>query len=79
MGYIIYSVSEMCMKKSLLRINHPDIEDLSYWCCAYKKILHKNAVCLFGQNKLYILKQQFVLSKIILCAELQVLTHFDTH
>ena len=37
MGYIIYSVSEMCMKKSLLRINHPDIEDLSTGAVPTKK------------------------------------------
>ena len=45
-----YSVSEMCMKKELLRINHSDTKDLSYWRCAYIRIFHKNSVLPFGQN-----------------------------
>ena len=75
-GYIICCGVQ---EKITLRIDHSDTEVLSYWWCTYKRILHKNAVHHFGQRKLCILKQQFVLSKIILCKKLQVLTNFDTH
>ena len=67
MGDIIYHVSEMCKKRQLLRINYSDAEGHSYWWCSYKGISHNNSVCALEQTNLVILKQQIVLSKIILC------------
>ena len=78
-GDIIYCLSEMCRKRQLVRINHSDTEDLSYWWCTYKRILHKNSVRLFGRIRLCIVNQQLVLSKVILCMELQVLINLDSH
>ena len=63
-------------KKTLLFL---DTDGLSYWWCNHKRIPHKNSVCLFGRKRLCILKQQLVLSKIILCMELRVLINLDSH